>query len=62
MAEDCRAAGRNLAPGLERAARLAVQPAPSLRWEDHPRDAPKPSIEVHEAAIRLAAALHLHLD
>jgi hypothetical protein len=62
MAADCRAAGRNLAPGLERAAQMAVRPAPSLRWEDHPTDVPKPTIQVNEAAVRLASALHLHLD
>ncbi|RYU09588.1 hypothetical protein [Nocardioides iriomotensis] len=38
------------------------RPAPSIRYEDYPREVPKPTIEVSEAAARLAAALHLHLD
>ena len=42
--------------------RAAVRPAPSIRYEDYPHDVPKPAIQVSEAASRLAAALHLHLD
>lgn len=38
------------------------RPAPSLRYEDQPRDVGKRDIEISEAAARLAAALHLHLD
>lgn len=38
------------------------RPAPSIRYEDYPREMAKPTIEVSEAATRLAAALHLHLD
>ncbi len=51
MSRDCRA--------VEAALR---RPAPSIRYEDFPREVPKPTIEVTEAAARLAAALHLHLD
>ncbi|MEO6511712.1 MAG: hypothetical protein ABIO16_12020 [Nocardioides sp.] len=47
---------------LERAARVAVEPAPSLRYDDFPREVPKRDIRVDEAAQRLANALHLHLD
>jgi hypothetical protein len=54
MTSDARAAGAVL--------RAAVRPAPSIRFEDYPQDLPKPAIEVSEAASRLAAALHLHLD
>ncbi len=46
----------------ERAARAAVKPAPSILFEDYPREIKKPTIEVSEAAARLAAALELHLD
>ena len=46
----------------ERAARAAVKPAPSILFEDYPREVKKPEIEVSEAAARLAAALELHLD
>jgi hypothetical protein len=46
----------------ERAAHSAVRPAPSILFEDYPRDVKKPEIAVSEAAARLAAAMHLHLD
>ena len=63
MSVDCRAAGRNLRlPQLERAARAAVTTAPSIRYEDYPREIVKRELRVSEAAARLANALHLHLD
>jgi len=44
-------------------ARRAVEPAPSIHYDDFPREVPKRGeIEVTEAAQRLANALHLHLD
>jgi hypothetical protein len=46
----------------ERAARAAVEPAPSILFEDYPREVKKPTIEVSEAAARLANAMELHLD
>ncbi len=36
--------------------------APSMRYEDYPREVPKQEIRVSDAAAQLAAALHLHLD
>ncbi|NYD42331.1 hypothetical protein [Nocardioides panaciterrulae] len=60
MSADCRAAGANL--HLRRAARAAVRPAPSLRFEDYPRDVAKRDIEISEAAARLAAAMNLQVD
>jgi hypothetical protein len=60
MVADCRATGRNLK--LEQVARAAVAPAPSLHFDDFPREVPKREITVSEAATRLANALHLHLD
>ena len=57
-------AGRNL--GLERrlarAAEAATEPAPSIHFEDYPREVPKREIRITEAAQRLANALELHLD
>jgi len=47
---------------LERAARRAVEPAPSLEYDDFPRDLPKREVRVSDAAQRIANALHLHLD
>ena len=64
MHADCQATGRNLRlrASLERAARAAVEPAPSIHFEDFPREVPKREIKVSDAAARLANALHLHLD
>lgn len=47
---------------LEQAARTAVRPAPSIHYEDFPREVSKGEIRVSDAAARLAGALHLHLD
>jgi hypothetical protein len=67
MTADCRAVEEALhlparPTAGERARRAAVRPAPSLRYEDCPREAGKPAIAVSDAAARLGAALHLHLD
>jgi hypothetical protein len=65
MRSDCRAAQLHLPvrrTPAERAARAAVRPAPSILFEDYPRDVVKPTIEVSEAASRLAAAIHPYLD
>lgn len=61
MRDDCRALGRNV-PALERAARAAVGPAPSIHYDDFPAEVRKRDIAVTDAAQRLANALHLHLD
>jgi hypothetical protein len=60
MGSDARAVGANL--GLGPIVRAAVAGAPSLRYEDFPREVAKHEIEISEAAARLAGALHLHLD
>ena len=60
MAADCRVVGRNLR--LERVARAAVSPPPSLSYDDYPAEVAKREITVSAAAARLAGALHLHLD
>lgn len=44
------------------AVRRVLGPAPSLHFEDYPREVPKTDISVSHAAQRLANALHLHLD
>ena len=66
MTSDCHAVEAALhLPGrptaAERAARAAVRPAPSILFEDYPREVRKPAITVDDAAARLGAALHLHL-
>ncbi len=66
---DCQAIA-SFAPGIasamekamQRAARRAVETPPSLLFADYPREVHKREIKVDEAAARLAAALHLHLD
>ena len=60
MQDDCRAAGRHLR--LERAAEKVNQPAPSIHFEDFPREVAKREIAVSAAAQRIANALELHLD
>lgn len=46
---------------LDRVAQAAVQGAPSLRFEDYPREVTKHEVSVSAAAARLAGSLHLHL-
>ena len=60
MHADARAAHEAL--HLERAARTAVQAAPSIYFEDYPRELPKREINISAAAARLAGALNLQLD
>lgn len=64
MHADCRAVGGTLGleTPLERAARLAVQPAPSIHFDEFRNDAPKREIRISEAAARLAGALYRDLD
>ncbi len=47
---------------LEQAARRATRPAPSLHFDEQPAERAKPLITIDEAATRLAAAVHFHLD
>ena len=60
MSADCRAVGENLR--LQKAAKAAVQPAPSIHFEDYPREVTKREIRISDAATRIANALQLHLD
>jgi len=67
MTSDCHAVEAALhLPQRRTAAEVAtsavLEPAPSIRFEDQPREVRKRSIEVSEAAARLASALHLHLN
>jgi hypothetical protein len=66
MTSDCHAVEKALhlpkrRTAAERTAAAVSRPAPSLRFEDYPREVEKPSITVSDAAARLGAALHLHL-
>lgn len=61
MSADCLVVESRL--GRRPALREALSaPAPSLRYEDYPREIAKRDIRVSDAAARLAAAMHLHLD
>jgi hypothetical protein len=67
MTSDCRAVEAALhlperRSAAQRAAEAATKPAPSILFEDYPREVKKPTIKVSDAAARLGAALHLHLD
>ena len=67
MTSDCQVVGDvlRLVPRRtsgEQARRAAVRPAPSIRFEDYPREVAKPTIQVSRAASRLAAAIHPYLD
>lgn len=63
MRADCEAVGRNLGfeRRLARAAEAATGPAPSIHFEDFPREMPKREIRISEAAQRLADAMELDL-
>ncbi|WP_372734155.1 hypothetical protein [Nocardioides sp.] len=60
MQADCRLAGQNL--HLARAVVAVAKPAPSIAFEDFPREIFKREITISQAAQRLANALELHLD
>ncbi|GAA3521931.1 hypothetical protein [Nocardioides daeguensis] len=55
---DCQAVSRR----LQDAAVKATRPAPSIHFDERPREVAKRDIQISEAAQRLANALHLHLD
>jgi hypothetical protein len=66
MTSDCRAVEEALhlperRSAAERAARAVTRPAPSILFEDYPREVRKPTIAVDAAAARLGAALDQHL-
>ncbi|HNM97856.1 MAG TPA: hypothetical protein PKK40_07950 [Marmoricola sp.] len=56
----------NARKAAKRVARLSPQrvsaAAPSIRFDNFQQDPTKPQITVSQAAVALAAALHLHLD
>jgi hypothetical protein len=60
MRADAAAAGRALR--LDRVAEAAAAGAPSLEYDDFPREVTKRDIAVDEAAARIANALNLYLD
>jgi hypothetical protein len=64
MTADCRAAEArlDLPASFDRVARAAARPAPSIRFEDFPREVAKQDIHPAVAARRIAAALGLDLD
>jgi hypothetical protein len=61
MRDDCAAVDTHL-PRARALARAAARPAPSVHFEDYPREVAKRDIGIEEAAARLARALHLELE
>ena len=55
---DCAACADQLGP----IAAAALRQAPSIAYDDFPREIRKPEITVTEAAAHLASRLHLHLS
>jgi hypothetical protein len=63
MHDDCTACGTRLDLPRHRIDESTItMPAPSLAFDQFPREVRKPEIEVSEAAAHLASRLHLHLD
>lgn len=63
MHDDCRACASTIdLPGQRVDSIALTSPAPSLTFDQFPRDVHKPQIEVSEAAAHLASRLHLHLS
>ena len=63
MHDDCHACGHTIDLPRQRIDESAVtMPAPSLEFDQFPREVRKPEIEVSEAAAHLASRLHLHLS
>ncbi|QCX27112.1 hypothetical protein [Nocardioides jishulii] len=60
LVADCREVVSSLR--LERVVKAVSQEAPSIRFEDYPREVVKNEIRVSAAAARIANALHLHMD
>ena len=60
MQTDARVVERHLR--LDRIARAAARPAPSIEYDDYPREVAKAQIRISVAAQRIANALELHLD
>jgi len=59
MGADCRAAAPQVDRALARAAQAAVRPAPSILFEDQPREVAKRPISDSAAAAHVARALGL---
>ena len=62
MHRDCEQVGEMLNARMVRAAASVSAVAPSIHFDEFPREVSKKDIKVSEAAQRLANALHLHLD
>ena len=62
MHEDCTACGSQIRLPVQIDPTAVTATAPSLQFEDFPREVRKTRIEISEAAAHLGARLHLHLD
>jgi len=59
---DCTACAAEMGLGAPVLSPELLEQAPSIAYEDFPREVRKPEITVSEAAAHLASRLHLHLD
>ena len=59
---DCTACAAQMNIPQQRITPELVENAPSIEFDDFPREIRKPEITVTEATAHLAARLHLHLD
>ncbi|MDQ6688287.1 MAG: hypothetical protein M3Z50_11880 [Actinomycetota bacterium] len=62
MRSDCAACRSAMRRAANRTVQRLVDPAPSILFEDFPREIVKRNLTVTDAAARLANQLHLHLD
>ena len=62
MHTDCTACASAMGLAAKPIAIEALGNAPSIEYEDFPREIRKPEITVSDAAAHLASRLHLHLD
>jgi hypothetical protein len=62
MHSDCDACASQMGFARPQILPEALGEAPSIAYEDFPREIRKPEITVDEATALLAAQLHLHLD
>jgi hypothetical protein len=59
---DCTACASEMSLPQQLISPEALDSAPSIEYDDFPREIKKPEITVSEATAHLAARLHLHLD
>jgi hypothetical protein len=62
MRTDCTACASQMGLPQQRISPEDLAQAPSIEFDDYPREIRKPEITVSDAAAHLASRLHLHLN